>query len=299
MLDLALADSASRVSHPYRILLKMVEERPGIQKPLLALAFEPVDDSDEELNRVLAYVDANNLSQTTRDIDATNSLMKNAIKILPPIAVQLGDVIEDGQSCYRELPQLPPVTSESSQKPIQQITSLRPSRVVDSSQIAPIPTSNKDAKQIDPEQQIASMMEGAETLRERTERHQIIVQKFAALCEDAGFTLQENPFDCLAVLPTNQSSILAEIKTLSGDPSDERYQLQRALAQLIYYSAFNLPDSIEGTKVFKVAIFESKIADSHIALLLELSIGVLWVQDNKFNGSKNALDLLQELGIAL
>ena len=297
MLDLALPDNVGRVSHPYRILLKMVEERPGIQKSFLALAFEPVDDSDEELKRMLKYVDADNLSQTIRDIDATDSLMKNAIKILPPIAIQLGDIREDGQLCYRELPELLPVTRELNRRPKQKITSFRPSRVVDSSQIAPIPTPNENAKQIDPEQQMASMMEGAEALRERTDRHQIIVKKFAALCENAGFTLREDPFDCLAISPTNPSSILAEIKTLSGDPSDERHQLQRALAQLIYYSAFNLPSSIEMSKVIKVAIFESKIADAHIALLSELSIGVLWVQGNEFNGSRNTLDLLHELRI--
>ena len=50
--NMPLRDASGDVSHPYRILLRLVDARPGIAKRYLALALEARDDSGDEFDRL-------------------------------------------------------------------------------------------------------------------------------------------------------------------------------------------------------------------------------------------------------
>ena len=80
-------------SHHYRVLLKLVEVRPSIPKDRMALALEAEDDTDEEFERILSIADESNWYDL---IDSSESMRKNAVKILPAIARQIGDITDAG-----------------------------------------------------------------------------------------------------------------------------------------------------------------------------------------------------------
>jgi hypothetical protein len=148
-----------------------------------------------------------------------------------------------------------------------------------------------------PERDLAAIEESVEQRRERTNRHQGLVQDFAQLCESAGFRLLEDPFDCLAV-GTHDQSILAEMKTLSGGLADERSQVQRALAQLSYYEFFDLPaEVVAGHQIVRLAVFESEISTEHQQFLEDHQVNVIWRTAQGFSGTAGTLATLHNLGI--
>jgi hypothetical protein len=85
-------------------------------------------------------------------------------------------------------------------------------------------------------------------------------------------TLSADPFDLLAELKNVR--ILTEVKSLDGSVADEREQVQRALAQLLYYEAF-LP-TVAGVTIYKVACFERQVSSEHQAFLNGLDIATIW-----------------------
>ena len=91
MLALALPDQHGRVSHPYRILLRLVSDNPGIEIRKLMLAFEARDDSAAEYERVTDLIGMDFLA-LRQAIGVEQASAANAVKILPSIAVQVGDI---------------------------------------------------------------------------------------------------------------------------------------------------------------------------------------------------------------
>jgi len=259
--EMPLRDVSGNVSHPYRILLRLVDARPGIAKRYLALALEARDDSDEEFHRLLELADQQDWNATLEVIKATEYSAKNAVKILPTIAEQIGDIVREGEACYpgslgAEIGQLTVVEILGAPLPERRRLPGRRHRSVTAQEIASLSTSDRAEESRIRERDLAAVEEGIEQRRERTHRHQRLVQNFAHLCEDAGFDLFEDPFDCLAVGVQGQS-ILAEMKTLSGEPADERSQVRRALAQLNYYEFFDLPtEAVVDHRIIRLAVFE-------------------------------------------
>ena len=97
MLKVALPSThtpAISESHPYQVLLNIVKARPQLSRDKLALALEAEDDSDKELQRILQIADSNNW---TESIDCSEAQRRNAVKILPAIARQIGDITSTGQ----------------------------------------------------------------------------------------------------------------------------------------------------------------------------------------------------------
>ena len=122
------------------------------------------------------------------------------------------------------------------------------------------------------------LSEGINSRRDRTDRHQHIVQLIAKTLSQFQYRLYEYPMDCLAI-KDNDSSLLFEVKTLDGTASDERSQVMKAFSQLYYYEYFNLPQ----TMVFpirKIAFFEHSISTEHIAFLQHSNIDVYWLNEH-------------------
>ncbi|MCF2619993.1 HNH endonuclease [Candidatus Agathobaculum pullicola] len=97
MRDIALPTtntSINSVSHPYQVLLNLVKARPNLSRDRLALALEAETDSDEELQRILHIAD---LPDWIDQIHCSEAQRRNAVKILPAIARQIGDITNTGQ----------------------------------------------------------------------------------------------------------------------------------------------------------------------------------------------------------
>jgi hypothetical protein len=298
---MSLCDTGGNASHPYRILLRLVDARPGILKRYLALALEARDDSDEEFGRLLELIDRQDWNTTLRAIGASEYSAKNAVKILPAIAEQIGDIVREGESCYpgslsAELGQLTVGEVLEPPPPDHHWLPSRRHRAVTSQEIAPL-GSTGEVELRGRERDLAAFEEGIEQRRERTNRHQRLVQDFAHLCDSAGLRLYEDPFDCLAV-GTQGRSVLAEAKTLSGELADERNQVQRALAQLNYYQFFDLPvEVVAHHQIIRIAVFESEISLEHQRFLEHHQVGAIWQVDDGFFGTDDALAILRDLGI--
>lgn len=91
--------SKSSFSHPYQVLLSLVKERPDLSRDRLALALEAETDSVEELQRVLRIADS---PDWVAQINCSEAQRRNAIKILPAIARQIGDITNTGRIRQRK-----------------------------------------------------------------------------------------------------------------------------------------------------------------------------------------------------
>jgi len=86
--QLELEGSDGEISHPYRILNKLVQYIPGIETSKLMLALEVKNDSNEEFERIL-YLANLPIDQIIMKVGTTGSMAKNAVKILPGVAEEL------------------------------------------------------------------------------------------------------------------------------------------------------------------------------------------------------------------
>ncbi len=100
LLNLSLPDQEGNVSHPYRILLKLVNTLPGIETSKLMLALEAEDDSEREFNRILDFAQNYPIDRIISAIGTSESMADNAVKILPGIGEQLGHIKRKGNSTF-------------------------------------------------------------------------------------------------------------------------------------------------------------------------------------------------------
>lgn len=150
-------------------------------------------------------------------------------------------------------------------------------RKVDYTNIAAFNPSDEDDDN-DDKNKTFDLSSGILKRKKRTERHQDIVKLIALDLARAGYSLYENPVDCLAT-KEKYDSLLFEIKTLDGTISDERKQVQKAFVQLFYYEEFNIRNYTE-EKVKKIAVFENQISDEHILFFKKNGINVYWIDNN-------------------
>jgi len=266
-------------SHPYQVLLRLIARRPGITRAKCALALEAGNDSEEELQRIVALADMDE-DDIREAIGVTKTNWDNAKKILPKFAEQLADVRKErGQFYLSDAPgaAAEPICAEEAPGPERGPRRPRTASRVTASSIAKAGTS-EDSDETDdaplaglsPE----ALKERRDKLLDRLKRHNLMVQDVAASLEGEGVELYENPFDCLACF--DDSGLLVEVKTLDGTEPDERIRVREALAQLLYYESFVTPAVAEGRAVVKVACFESKVSDDHISWLQKSDIQVIW-----------------------
>lgn len=288
------------VSHPYQVMLRMLAERPGTPRSLCALALEAADDSDEELERVIALRDLDDEEAARSSIGATRSNWDNAKKILPSLAEQLGDVARSGEGLYLLAPPEPTMPSTGIDEPAQETAgtseppSYRRSRKVSSITIAANRVSDESGAPLTGPQSLVSLAEAIELRTVRTRRHNQLVRVWAEMLEGQGIELWEGEFDCLAI--GSSTGVLTEVKTLNGSRDDEVRQVRGALAQLLYYERFSLPDPTqtggEIQQLLKVALFDIKPTDDHIRWLESHQVAALWRDGDFFDGSSFSRDFL-------
>ena len=96
VLGLQLTDGG--VIHPAYNMLRLAEQKPGIDKKWLAFALDMTSDSDEELRRILGLT-TRDLPLAIKSVGATRYQADNAVKILPSLLEQLGLLSIDSSAC--------------------------------------------------------------------------------------------------------------------------------------------------------------------------------------------------------
>lgn len=278
MHDLALTDSNGNTSHPYQILLRLVNDVPGLETAKLMLALAATDDSEETYKK-LKKLATQNVAKIAKKIGATPASARNAVKILPAIARQLGDIAESANKTHPSHQ-----VAHATEDGISEETVI-PTKVVlktakdlpkiSAAEIAKQPvTSNSDSVIVD-------LADAIKVRKERTKNHQSAVQSIANVLEKDGYALCENPWDCLAI-KNGVKPILVEVKTLDGSASDERNQAQRALAQLKSYLFFDAPEDIANSNPSLVAAFAGTPSKSITEFLKANGIISIWLSNGKW-----------------
>lgn len=276
MLALSIGDDENK-SHPYRILLRLVYDHPGIEKRKLLLALEAQNDSLDEYNRILDLSDLP-YNEVIDQLGISQHNAANSIKVLPGIAEQLGDVFTTGNklvypkpsaSLANEtvdevgIPKKPPRTNPSRRN--------RNPTLYTATNIAPSPAFQNNA------QNIVDLYAAIQLRQRRTEEHQSLVTKFAHFLEENGYNLYANPYDCLA--SKDESWLLIEAKTLDGSPTDSRRQAEKALGQLRGYAFFDLPEGVEAMNVRHIILFSQKPSEEIANFLKANGFEVVWESD--------------------
>ena len=276
MLTLELKDEAGSVSHPYRLLVRLVTEFPGMETSKLLLALEARDDSEEEYQRIVELV-ALTFDEIVAALGIGQSNAKNAVKVLPSIAHQIGDIERKANQSH---PRSTTAVTEDAIEPLPAIPALAHSvahaptplaNAVSAEDIASTPEFSE--KSLHPFDLSAAI----ELRNKRTILHQKIVRSFASLLESLKFSLFEYPYDCLA--RKDDFVVLAEVKTLDGTVSDERKQAVRALGQIRSYAYFNVPEDFKGGQMELVVAFSEKPTEPILDFLAEQGISTAWIEN--------------------
>lgn len=266
LLQLGLEGTDGEVSHPYRILLKLVNTFQGIETPKLMLALEAENDSEEEFERIsnLAQLP---ITQIIADTGTSESMAANAVKILPGIAEQLGDIERVNSRAY-PIGQLVITEDEitTEEQPTRKAKATY--RETDLEGIAKDPNLNA----------VTSVsIDLAEAIRIRQRRlaeHQEIVRLLAELNARHGFKLYEGKFDCLAT--KSDKALLYEVKTILPTASDEEKQTVKGVGQLKYYKFSIVHKEMGYTKIKELLVFSSKPDNGIIEFCSAENILVVW-----------------------
>lgn len=276
-LQLGLEGTDGEISHPYRILLKLVQDKSGIETKKLMLALEAENDSAEEYERII------NLSELTLDeiLESTGtseSMAKNAVKILPGIAEQLGDISRRGNNSFpigrliitedEITTEIPSETTNQDGVPYSQY------RTVTSETIAIDPIFNT----------ISSVsIDYTESIRIRQQRlaeHQEIVRQLGLFCEDRSFALYEGKFDCLSTL--EETALVFEVKTILSSMSDQEKQTIKGVGQLKYYKFSIVNRQMGYGDIKEFLVYSQKPQTSLIEFCTSENIKVIWLLDGVF-----------------
>lgn len=266
LLQLGLEGTDGEVSHPYRILLKIVNTFPGIDTRKLMLALEAENDTEEEFERIYNLAQRN-IEQIIADTGTTTAMAANAVKILPGIAEQLGDIERRSNRAY-PVGQLVITEDEITTEEQPERRARAEYRQTNAGEIARDPNLNI----------ISSVtVDYAEAIRIRQRRlaeHQEIVRLLAYINENCGFELYEGKFDCLAT--KNDTALLYEVKTILASASDEEKQTVKGVGQLKYYKYSIVNRQMGYTNIKEVIVFSNRPETGIIEFCSAENISVIW-----------------------
>lgn len=277
LLRMGVEGNDGEISHPYRILLKLVQDNPGLETRKLMLALDAENDSIEEYQRVLKLSNST-FEEIIEELNLTIHKARNAVKILPSLAEQLGDIERRGNNAYpvgqiivtedEISTEIPPDATNPEGVPYSQY------RPVTSDTIAVDPIFNTIS---------TVSIDYTESIRIRQQRlaeHQEIVRQLGLFCEERAFELYEGKFDCLSTL--EETALVFEIKTILSSMSDQEKQTIKGVGQLKYYtfSIVNRQMNYENTKEFLV--YSQKPQVSLIEFCTAENIKVVWLEEGIF-----------------
>lgn len=277
LMRMGVEGNDGEISHPYRILLKLTQDNPGLQTKKLMLALDAENDSIEEYQRIL------NLSNSTfeeiiEELNITIHKARNAVKILPSLAEQLGDIERRGNNTYpvgqiiitedEISTEIPSGATNQDGVPYSQY------RNVTSDTIAVDPVFNSSS---------SVTIDYTESIRIRQERlaeHQNIVRQLGLFCEQKGFSLYEGKFDCLSTM--EETALVFEIKTILSSISDQEKQTVKGVGQLKYYKFSIVNRQMEYEDIKEFLVYSQKPQVSLIEFCTAENIKVVWLEEGIF-----------------
>jgi hypothetical protein len=275
LLSLAVVDDNGNAHHPVRVLLKLLAIHDSTKREGLELALEPVDDSAAEFARVAALY-ALSPADRLSAIGATQTQRDNAVKIFPTLALTAGLVVEEdrvyalSQDGWRVIGETPAVARTSlAKRPGRRKTV---GRVVTVGSVASRQR-NKAPRTLSVEEQERAN----ERLGERTDAHQALVIRVAALIGDGNGTLfaDEYSYD-LFWLPDGPTEpvVLFEMKTITTS-KDSYARAKDTIGQLTYYDYFWIRPTWPDRTVVRIAAFDNEVADELVEFFTHENVGVI------------------------
>lgn len=284
LLNLALGDDGN-VSHPVRILLRLVADNEIIERHGAELALEARDDSDAEYQRINALVGLSE-GERIRRLGTTEYQVANARKILPSFAEQANliertsrgapyTLSEAGRAALGEGFTARPVEiRRTAPAERRRRVAGAPRRVRARDVARPAAGDPEGWTSLSREEQIA-----ATRLRfERTTRHQDLVRALAGLLEAEGVELYEDSssYDVLHVPPASAPITIFEVKTLEAD---ELTQTRLAVGQLLSYEYLNVRPRWEGRDVQRAVVYERPVDEELMSFLDSIGIAAFALVD--------------------
>jgi len=276
-LQLGLEGTDGEISHPYRILLKLVQDKPGIETKKLMLALEAENDSIEEFERIIDLSELS-LEEILESTGTSESMASNAVKILPGIAEQLGDIARRGNNAFpigriiitedEISTEIPPEATNPQGVPYSQY------RPVSSGTIAVDPIFNTIS---------TVSIDYTESIRIRQQRlseHQEIVRQLGLFCEERAFELYEGKFDCLSTM--EETALVFEIKTILSSLADQEKQTVKGVGQLKYYKFSIVNRQMEYEDIKEFLVYSQKPQFSLIEFCTAENVKVVWLEDGIF-----------------
>lgn len=285
----AMLQMALTGSHPYRLLLRLVADHPtGLEVNKLLLAFEAQDDSEPEYARIFA-LSKMTFSQIVQNLGIGVANAANAVKILPAIAEQVGDIRRVSGRAYLHKNAL--TTEDDTLDVIDTLTyeqtgPTNPTEV-NPEKISPVPNFGET---------LPSSVDLAAAIairKKRTIEHHSAVISIAKLLANEGFKTYERPFDCLGA-KSGLGSLLIEVKTLDGTRSDERRQSEKALGQIKGYSHYNVPTALKEPKLIEVVAYGGIPSKPTVDFMRANSIRSVWLEEDHWltaDGTGNTVNL--------
>ncbi len=284
LLQMGLEGIDKEISHPYRILLKIVNTFPGIETPKLMLALEAKNDSEKEFERISSLINLS-IDEILRRTATSSSMAANAVKILPGIAEQLKDIERIANKAY---PVGHIVVTEDDISTDEELNITKPRatvREVASGDIARDPLINViSSVSID-------ISDAIKIRQKRLAEHQEIVRLLAILNEKCGFKLFVGKFDCLSI--KGNKALLYEVKTILESFVDKEKQTIKGVGQLKYYKFIITEQNLGLSDIKEILVFSKKPDSSIINFCASENIAVIWKENNSFkifNIQKNCDD---------
>lgn len=272
MLQLRLTDQDGNTSHPYRIMMRLVADRRGIDTTKLLLALEAKDDSPAEYARISALADLS-VPDIVDTIGVGEANARNATKILPGIAEQVGDISRKGNHSFLLEHTIATEDSFLEEGP-DEYEKTEPSEPieVDPNNISPIPNFGATVPTN------VDLAAAIEIRKRRTIEHHNAVVEIATIIANGGYTLFGWPYDCLG-FKKKRGGLLIEVKTLDGTRTDERRQSERALGQLRGYSFFSVPKGMKAPKLLEIVAYTAKPNADTVHFMRDNAVCSVWPED--------------------
>ncbi|WP_099365747.1 hypothetical protein [Sphingobacterium sp. 1.A.4] len=276
-LQLGLEGNDGEISHPYRILLKLVQDKSGIETKKLMLSLEAENDSPEEYDRII-HLSELTFQEILAVTGTSEAMAKNAVKILPGIAEQLGDITRKGNNSY---PIGKVIITED------EVLTIIPEETINEDGIpySQYRSVTSDTIAVDPIFNIISTVsiDYTESIRIRQQRlaeHQEIVRRLGVFCEQKGFELYEGKFDCLSTL--DETALVFEIKTILNSISDQEKQTIKGVGQLKYYKFSIVNRQMGYENINEFIVYSQRPLSSLIEFCTMENIRVIWLEEAIF-----------------
>lgn len=278
-LQLGLQGKDGEISYPYRILLKLVNTMSdtGIETSKLLLALEAENDSEEEFERILNLAELS-FDEIVEQTGISLSMAKNAVKILPAIAEQLGDI---KRRRHRAFPARATLITEDGITTVETKAARQTHHATKQQYWT---TSSANIAKDPALQEIVNVsIDLSDAIRIRQRRlteHQKCVRLLAEQNEKAGFDIYEGKFDCLAV--QGQIALLYEVKTLARSLLDQESQTVKGVGQLKFYNYSIVQNQMKLSDVKEILAFSRMPSIDIIEFCSSIGILVIWLDEELF-----------------